>query len=235
MGDIELQFDYSVWTPDTEVTLCSVPWDNSYRDVVSFDDEANKRSYFNTLKMQGFALELKHVVYLKYGEPIRLAIPFSGCNYYNYIVVRNGRQPIPSHGGVNAPDTFYYFINDIRYLAPNCTELDIQLDVWMTYHDRVSYDMCYVERGHIGIANEKSTKQTLRQYLVEPEGFEQGANYVTGNMIHHSFLENSPWIVILSSADLTQEWGTVSSPKLNASAGSVNDGMPNGCSCYAMD
>lgn len=27
------QFDYAVWGPGTEVTLCNVPWDSMYRDV----------------------------------------------------------------------------------------------------------------------------------------------------------------------------------------------------------
>lgn len=231
---LELEFDYSVWTPSTEIILCSVPWDNSYRDVVSFDSENEKRTYFASLQSSGYAIELEHLVYLKYGEPIRLAVPFSGCNRFNYIVVRNSRQPVPSNGGINSSDIFYYFINDIRYISPNCTELDIQLDVWTTYHNQVNFDMCYVERGHIGIANENATLATLNSYLIEPEGFEQGSYYEIQSTIFESFLKQPPWIVIICSADLTQEWGNVDKPKLNTAKGSINDGMPNGCACYAL-
>lgn len=230
----EPTFDYSVWTPNTNICLCSVPWDNSYRDVVSFESEEKKRAYFNSLQTSEYTIVLDHLVYLKYGEPIRLAIPFSAANRCSYIVVKNQKQPIPDYGAVNVPDTFYYFINDIRYIAPNCTELIVQLDVWTTYHDRVSYEYCYVERGHVGIANENATLSTLNSYLVEPEGFEQGSYYNTADIIFESFLQESPWIVLMCSAQLEDSWGTVNAPTLTTSVGGINDGLPNGCSCYGM-
>lgn len=234
-GDALYTFDYSVWTPNTNICLCSVPWDNSYRDVVSFDSSALRDAYFSAQRINGNIIELDHLVYLRYGEPIRLALPFSIVNRNNYIVVKNQKQPIPDYGYVDSPDTFYYFINDVRYIAPNCTELDIQLDVWMTYYDRVSYDVCYVERGHIGIANENANGLKLRDYMIEPEGLEQGRYYVTRHTHFENFLDESPWVVVMTSADLTADFGSVNKPNLETSHGGVYDGLPNGCSCYAMD
>lgn len=228
-------FDYSLWTPNTAVMLCSVPWDNSYRDIVRFDDAQAKAEYFANIRDNGYAVMLVNLVYLKYGEPIRLAVPFSGVNHCNYIVVKNQTQPVPDYGMPNTPDTFYYFINDIRYVAPNCTELDIQLDVWMTYYERVQFKQCYIERGHIGIANENSTIANLARYLIEPEGLEQGSNYISRGMIWESFLNQPPWILVMCSASLINSWGDVNNPRLTTSYGSINDGLPNGCDCYAMN
>ena len=42
IGSFGMGFDYSVWSPNTEVYLTNVVWDQEYRDVVWYDnyDEA---------------------------------------------------------------------------------------------------------------------------------------------------------------------------------------------------
>lgn len=42
------QFDYSVWGPGTEVTLCNVPWDGMYRDVYWFDTPEKTIEYIRS-------------------------------------------------------------------------------------------------------------------------------------------------------------------------------------------
>lgn len=229
-----VEFDYSVWTPDTTVSLVNVPWDNSYRDIVRFENEAARSGYFSVLARNASSISISRTVYLRYGEPIRLAVPFSAVNRCNYIIVRNPIQPVPDYQGIRIPDTFYYFINDVRYIAPNTTELDIQLDVWQTYYDRVEFDMCYVERGHIGIANENSTVENLADYLTEPEGLEIGNEYQITGQQWYNFQSSESIILILSTANLTADFGTLEKPNLETANGDAIDGLISGCNGYAI-
>ena len=38
-GDFGLDFSYATWTPGTTVTLCNVPWDMGYRNVVWYKSD----------------------------------------------------------------------------------------------------------------------------------------------------------------------------------------------------
>lgn len=233
------QFDYSVWTPNTEITCATVPWDASYRDIVRFDNEGLRSQYFSEVAENGYRFNLTGMVYLRYGEPIRVNAPFSMVNQCNYLIVRNPIQPIPSTidgAGVpqRKPDVFYYFINDVKYVAPNTTQLNVQLDVWQTYYDRISFGMCYINKGHIGIANENSTPFNLRDYLTDTEGLNIGDEYDITHQWFINFQDEAPYVVIMSNTALEDDYGSVASPKLSTSRGDMADGMPNGARSYAM-
>lgn len=232
--EYENRFNYSVWTPNTSVVVCNVPWDSSYRDVVRFESIEERDAWFASRSTDGYAFTLNGLVYLRYGEPIRVNAPFDMVSHCNYIVVSNALQPIPPNSG-RKPDKFFYFINDVKYLAPNTTQLNVQLDVWMTYYDRVQFDMCYVNRGHIGIANENSTIYNISDYLTDPEGLNIGDEYDIVDIAYDNFLDEPPWIVFMSTADLTNDFGDKADPILKTASGSINDGMPSGSSVYACD
>ena len=89
---------------------------------------------------------IESLTYCGQGMPIRLDIPFSEANRYNYIYAENN-----AFGG--ARHRFFYFITDVVYVAPNTVEIRVQLDVWQTYFKDVYVNRCYVERGHIGEHN----------------------------------------------------------------------------------
>lgn len=233
------QFDYSVWTPNTEITCATVPWDSSYRDIVRFDSKELRDRYFSEVGQYGYSFNLTGMVYLRYGEPVRVNAPFSMINQCNYLIVRNPIQPVPdtaSGFGVptRKPDVFYYFINDIKYIAPNTTQLNVQLDVWQTYYDRLTFGMCYINKGHVGIANENSTQYNLRDYLTDTEGLNIGDEYDVTYQWFFNFQDEAPYIVIMSNTSLEDDYGTVSNPKLSTSRGDMADGMPNGARSYVL-
>lgn len=228
------RFNYSVWTPNTAVLMCNVPWDSSYRDVVRFDSDEERDAYFASRSSDGYALTINGLVYLRYGEPVRVNAPFDMVARCNYMVVKNPLQPVPPSGG-RKPDVFYYFVNDAKYIAPNTTQVNVQLDVWMTYYDRIAFNLCYVNKGHIGIANENSTIYNLSDYLTDAEGLNIGDEYEIADIAIDNFLDEPPYIVIMCTADLTAGFGTVSNPTLKTATGSVNDGMPSGSAVYACN
>lgn len=229
----ENTFNYAVWTPNTTVTLCNVPWDSSYRDVVRFDAEDERAAYFAARFSDGYAFQINGLVYLRYGEPVRVNAPFDMVTRCNYLVVSNPLQPVPPDG--RKPEKYYYFINDAAYIAPNTTQLNIQLDVWQTYYDRVHFDMCYVNKGHIGIANENVNMRNLSSYLTDGEGLDIGGEYDLVHMEYINFLDEPPLICVLSSAELQGNLGTVDKPVLNTAVGSIASNLPCGGSFIAIE
>lgn len=228
-------FNYSVWTPNTQVNLCTVPWDSAYRDIVRFDSQEERDAYFASRFLSGYSLDLKGFVYLRQGEPIRINMPFDMAQHCNYCVVRNQMQPVHPYTVTRQPDVFYYFVNRVRYIAPNTTELEVQLDVWQTYYDHAVFNMCYVNRGHIAIANENSNPDNISDYLSDPEGLQYGDEY---DIVHQEFFNfqdaaENMTALVMSSASLRDSFGTVSSPNLNTAHGTTVNGISMGCEMYS--
>lgn len=228
-------FNYSVWTPNTQVNLCTVPWDSAYRDIVRFSSQEERDSYFESRFSSGYSVTLKGLVYLRQGEPIRVNIPFDMVQHCNYCVVRNQMQPVHPFTSTRQPDVFYYFVNRARYIAPNTTELDVQLDVWQTYYDHAVFNMCYVNRGHIAIANENSNPDNISDYLSDPEGLQYGDEYDIVHQEYINFQDASENMValVMSSATLRSSFGTSSAPNLTTARGTTVNGISMGCEMYA--
>jgi hypothetical protein len=237
--DFGLDFNYAVWTPGTTVTLCNVPWNNDYRDIVKFANRSALNSYISGLS--GASINLGGMSYVKQGQPIRINVPFNNAYKYNYLRASNPVQPIP---GSDTTRDYYYFITDVRYLAPNTTEIIVQLDVWQTFGYDIQFGNCYVERGHIGIANEAQFTNYGRDYLTVPEGLDLGSELQIIKEIKEYIItvgsvggvtDWMPNVVVASTVDLFADPGTIDSPKLVTAKGGVFQGVPSGASIYAFE
>lgn len=226
-------FSEKVWTPDAAVALCHVPWDSSYRDVARFATDAAKNSYFNGLRNSGQSVRLTGLTILKFMEPVIIPIPFNTACAYNYLIVDADSYPV-TRQNPTAQDTYYYFIQDMEYLAPNATKVWVQLDVWQTFYERVTFNRCYVERGHIGIANENATTDNLTDYMMIPEGLDYGNEYEIQHQQFWNFVDEQPYVVVVSTTDLAADAGTVENPNLTTATGGIYDHIPNGCNVYAF-
>lgn len=234
-----LEFNYSLWTAGTEVTLFNVPWNNDYRDIWAPDDNAAIDTYLNSI--EGSALKINNLSYVKPNEPIRLDLPFNVVNRYNYLRANNPSQPINGNDFVKK---YYYFITDVRYIAPNTTEVVLQLDVWITFGLDVKFGNCYIDRGHIGIANEDNFDNFGRDYLTIPEGLDVGNEYQVITKRTQKIMRidgeggvdvNENAILVASTVDLTSDPGTVANPKLDSASGSLFQIMPSGASYYLFN
>lgn len=231
------------WPTDSKATLCRVPWDANYRNVVDWRDQSHKDSYFSSLKSD--KCELGSMTYLKPNDPIFVDVPFSKAYSYNYIVVENPKLPVP---GEVEPRKLYYFVTAVGYVAPNTTSIAVQLDVWTTYGDTARFGRCYVERGHVGIAAEMSKptptaaelgparSQVYRRYLTAAEGLDIGNEYLIGDVDAFSIADyDHGWaVVIMSTTDLLADWGTTSNPSMTTADGQVTDGLIGGCNVYSL-
>lgn len=230
-----LDFNYSVWTANTDITLTNVPWDNNYRDVVAFESTNALNNYIDRQASEN--TRITNASYAKADEPIKLDIPFNQALRFNYVRVYNPAQPVDaSVGGPDIPRYFYYFILNARYHAPNTTEIVVQLDVYQTYVRNVQFGRCYIERGHLGIANEDNFRNYGRDYLTVPEGIDTGSDYLTvirrgddrvmyGNTGGYS-------ILLASTIKLEGAAGSKANPNLNTAEGGLFQGMPSGASYY---
>lgn len=232
--DFGQDFDYSVWPKGTQIDLVNVPWNNDYRDIVKFPDQNSLNAYIDSIK--GAGISLGQMSYVKPNTPIKINIPFNRANEYNYVRVSNPIQPIPGEDKVKY---FYYFILDVKYNAPNTTELTLQVDVVQTYIWNCKFGNCYVERGHIGIANANSFTNFGRDYLTVPEGFDLGSEYVSGKGETTTF--GYGVVVAISTVDLDADPGTVESPNLVSAKGTsfiasegdnLNPALSFGASAY---
>lgn len=236
----------STWPCNTKIHLCNVPWDSDYKDVIEFASASARDTYFTGLNDAGVTLE--NAVYLRPGEGIKVDIPYSACYTYNYVWVENTQFPEAYVAGEVAPPKLYYFIQGVAMLAPNCTELTLQLDIWTTYRLQTNVIRGFVERGHVALhaytmttgnytaaTKTYTTQQAKRRYLLTPEGLDVGGSYVQNYENCWSAAGNEPYVyVIVATVDLSGSWGTVSKPKLQSSKGSLSCGVASGCNVYGI-
>ena len=235
--DYGKSFNYAVWSPNTEIEFCNVPWNSDYRDIVQFDSDGSLDSYLSSVS--GPIGIIHGLTYCAQNNPVRVDIPFNDCNMYNYLRVHNPAQPV----GEKNPMTFYYFIKSVNYIAPNTTEIIVQLDVWQTYGRRIKFGNSYIERGHIGIADSGNYDDYGQSYLTMPEGFDLGSEYVTINATRKNFAGNASaledptqqkniGVLVVSNVSLETDHGTIDSPTLSVAEGSNYEGLPNGSKQY---
>jgi hypothetical protein len=230
-----LDFNYALWTPGTRVTLANVPWNNDYRDIVKFANKAALNTYITSLETTGVVIN--NMSYYKPNQPIRIDVPFNVANRFNYLRASNPIQPITG----DITKDFYYFITDVRYIAPNTTEVVVQLDVWQTFGFDITFGNSYIERGHIGIANTKAFNNYGRDYLTIPEGLDIGGEYQMVNKRDRVIMQpdqvngantGSNNVLVASTVDLEAEAGTADAPILISAKGSKIMGLPSGATYY---
>lgn len=235
--DFGLDFNYAVWTEGTSISLVNVPWNNDYRDVVRFADKDALNSYIDSKENSGIVID--NLSFLKPNMPVGINIPINRALKYNYVRATNPVQPVP---GADVQKDFYYFILDVIYIAPNHTQLVLQLDVFQTYGYDVTFGNCYIERGHVGIANTKAFDNYGRDYLTQPEGMDVGSEYQIAKVDYQKIMgpEDTSGvyddysILVISSVDLNADPGDVTNPKLKAATGDSWSHLPTGANAYAF-
>lgn len=243
MAETPQKLTPNTWPIGTEVTLMQVPWDANYRDVVVWDNVQQRNDYLDAQALNGTGWRSKRFSYCRPNEPISVPVPYSAAYKYNYAVVQNPMQPVD---GEEQPLKLCYFILSTDYVAPGTTQLTLQLDVVQTYQFGVRLGNMFVERGHMGVSNavfkngvHNLQGQYLRKYLNVPEGLDIGDSYVMANHEWYPLTDASTFdvgkIIVISSADLAADPGTVDNPNLNVADGQNADGIPSGCNVYSMD
>jgi hypothetical protein len=226
------------WAIQSRVTLCRVAWDDSYKDVVSFESPEKRNEYFDSLKSESIVLD--NYTYLKPNEPINIDVPFHKAYTYNYLIVDNPKTDDPDDV---TPPRFFYFIEGAAMPNPSTTALTLQLDVFQTYLWQFRLGVCFVERGHLAMAalhnrlesRDYNAAEALRIFGVASEGLDVGSEY-TITSAEMFDLSAKKWAVIVqSNTDLAADWGTRDNPSLKTADGQMTDGLASGCNVYAIE
>ena len=233
-----LSFDYSVWSAGSVITMVNVPFDNTYRDIVDWKTYGHTpyayvKSFNNLHK-----IEINQMTYLAQGKPIRIPTPFTKANQYNYVMVENPGRPVNNIGFEGyTPSVFFYFITSIDYIAPNTTQLTLQLDVWTTYYQRINFGRSYLERGHMGIAATDSFDNYGKNWLTQPEGLDMGSEHQIIRTYRRMLADitNNDYSVIVTSTvnlDVENGYGDANNPRVSMADPSNAEGLPNGVEIY---
>lgn len=226
------------WAIQSRVTLCRVAWDDSYKDVVSFESPEKRNEYFDSLKSESIVLE--NYTYLKPNEPINIDVPFHKAYTYNYLIVDNPKTDDPDDV---TPPRFYYFIEGAAMLNPSTTALTLQLDVFQTYLWQFRLGVCFVERGHLAMAamhnrlesDKYNAAETMRIFGVASEGLDVGSEYTISRAEMFDLSAKKWSVIVQSNTDLAADWGTRDNPSLKTADGQMTDGLASGCNVYAIE
>lgn len=227
-GKIDTVLGYQSWPANTSIKLCNVTWDQSYRDIVRFKDKDARDAYLDGLE----GVEFREASYTRANAPVNLHIPFNRASRFNYMIVNNDYS-------FDDKRKWYYFIQGVEYVNANVTRFYIALDVWQSFCYDVRFGRAYVERGHIGIANERQMEDGGRPYLDIPEGLDLGGRTSIAASASFKFMENA-WaanqdpvgVMVVSTTSLLEKPGDKFNPSLNTAEGSYTNGLPNGVGVY---
>nr|DAK65548.1 MAG TPA: Major tail protein [Caudoviricetes sp.] len=228
-NNLPINFSYAKWTPNTRFKLCNVPWDMGYRDIVKWDRQSQK-AYFDRLD----GIEFTDCTMAKYGLPVRLPIPFAQASQYNYLIATNDYD-------FDTPRSWYYFVQTCDYVNAHTTQLNIQLDVWQSFQHDIRLGNAYVERGHVGVANENAWKDWGKTYLDLPEGLDTGKCTVLTNESWKPLIGSGNssgyayGIIIAATTRLEVDPGNKDNPTVESATGSTFENQMNGTELYYLD
>jgi len=223
------------WNPESIVTLYRVPWDSSYDNVVDWKT-TDRDAYFASLPSKD-VITKSDSAYMPLGMQIVIDLPYEVARKFNYCVVSNPANPVEGDEDYK----LYYFITNTGYPNPSASVLTCSLDVWTTRYTDIKFNVGYVERGHIGMANsnlvnapEGGYTKALNTYCTQADGVSTGDQYQTFKV--DAFQINDPeqpsYVCVVSTCKLYGGRGTVDNPQLKTADGNLVDGIVSGCNVY---
>lgn len=149
----------AVITPTTDVYLLKVPLEINDDNQLTFSNATAQHNYFNSLPK----IEVHDFTYQRKDGVIRFAGEYDELINYNYVMYRNDAF---------SNKWFYAYITNMEWKSPNCTEISIKTDVWMTWEFDISFKPVLIDREHAN--NDTVGLHTL------PEGLELGEMVANG-------------------------------------------------------
>lgn len=231
-------FNYALWNSNTVLTLTNVPWNNDTRDAVAswpLADGTTLNQYIDRSITTN--ARIANVSTADLNEPVKINIPINRASMFNYIRASNPVQP----GTGDIQRDYYYWVIGVRRIATHTTELTLQIDLWATYGSSAVFGNCYIQQGHIGIANSKAFDNHGRDYLTKPEGLDTGGEYLIKHFVKEKVMntsESSPEnvdILVCSTVDLEADAGSLTNGEkalLIGAPGGMFSGLPSGASYY---
>lgn len=169
-------------TPSTNLKLLKNPNNLSNLNQLTFANATAQFNYFNGLSK----LEVTDFTYQRKDYVIRYKACIDDILDYNYVMYQNY-----AYGS----KWFYAYIENMRWINDNLTEITIRTDVFQTFQFNLTYKACFVEREHV-------SDDTVGSHTI-PEGLETG-EYVCNGVTSLYTGANTCYICI-GVSDLTAE------------------------------
>lgn len=201
---MEPQLNFAIWPANSEITLVNVPWDQQSEHAVRFDNRAALDAYIDSRATENGKM-FDDLSYHRASEPIKLQDPFNTLWKYNYLRVSQPAQQT-TVGAPDEPLSYYYYITSVNHLAPNTTQITVQLDIYQTFIYDVVFGTCYIDRSHLPMAQNGTLNDNGRRYLSIPEGLDTGSDMVTLRQNRSAHSNPNRDMIIYSTSDLTGEW-----------------------------
>lgn len=148
-------FDYTRWEPNTQIRLVNVLWDSDYSDVVKFDTNEDRDSWFDSID-DFYDLTLTSNARILPDGQIKLPVPFDVAARYNYLYVdykyATSNTKMIDYENEYGILRWYFFIDKIEYAAPNTTIFYIEFDIWTNFINDIDIKYMVLERGHAPLA-----------------------------------------------------------------------------------
>lgn len=145
------EFDYTRWIPQTNIYLTNVLWDSDYNDVVKFETNEARDNYFDTLS-DTYKETLETDARIVPDGYVKLPIPYDVMARYNYLYIdlpiATSTSQMIDYENNTGVHRWYFFIDNIRYMAPNTTEVFLTFDVWTNFINDMRFTYAVLERGH---------------------------------------------------------------------------------------
>lgn len=222
-------FDYNRWEANAKIRLVNVLFNSDYQDVVKFDSDEERDRYFDSL--EGYAQTLTTAFQVAPNDTVKLPIPYGVMVRYNYMYIdlpmyTSEAQPI-DYEDKRRIKRYYYFIENVRQLAPSTSEVTIALDQWTTYINEVDITFMMLERGHapmksISVEDYLSNPIANSRYLLAAD-YSYSSESVVSDSRFVPFGNGKKYVLIASTA----------SAGLLANFGEATDAQPTSAATYS--
>lgn len=163
---------------DNRLYLLHVPFDSTYKNVLDFSSMQAQEQYFLSRRIDlrdqygnDITTTFENCQYIRKNGTIKIPIHIDNLYRCNYVMYKN---PYVRDRWI------YCFVNGMRYINDNCTELTIRTDVFSTWYNRANLKPSFVEREHTN--NDEIGSNTVVEGLETGE-FVQTLTYTLGDYL----------------------------------------------------
>lgn len=226
-------FNYALWAANSKLTVTRVPWNEDYKDVVKFADDAARDAYFASI--ESISKKIDNAVRIPKDGTVVLPFNFDEMITYNYLIAE---YPLPNgyiKKGDKVKTKFFYFIVDMTYKNANVTECTVVLDYWTTFINDVEIGNSCLHRGHAPM-----TLTSVENYLASPIDHTQGlltpdVNFGVANNVKNEdyvpFHTGTQYILIATTSNPQGDWTN----NTTCISSYVVDGLPTNVYVFAIN
>ena len=210
--------------------LCNVIWNSDYADVVKWDTNALRDSWFDSLT-DLWTIELQTSARVVPEGYVKLPIPYDVMARYNYLfidmpIATSSEHPI-DYENDEGIRRWYFFVDSIQYLAPNATQVYVVPDIWTNFQNDIDITYMLLERGHAPVSASDTATYLANplennRYLLAPDVNFDNAG-ITRSSSFVPFGNGTKYVCIAStcSTDLVSTLGSVTADSSYSPSGTI--------------